>query len=154
MSGDSRSDEQNVIHDTAIVRDCEIGNRTEIWAFANLYECKVGSGCMIGPYVEVQRGAVVADNVSIQSHAFICESMEIQKDAWIGHGVMTINNRYPPGDPPWEDLIVGEGAVIGSNATLFPVNIGENAIIGAGAVVTEDVPADETVVGNPAQPIS
>jgi maltose O-acetyltransferase len=33
------------------------------------------------------------------------------------------------------------------------LEIGENAVVGAGAVVTQNVEAGETVVGNPAKPI-
>jgi len=47
--------------------------------------------------------------------------------------------------------VVGERVRIGSNATILPVSIGDGAIIGAGAVVTKDVPAGETWVGNPAK---
>jgi acetyltransferase-like isoleucine patch superfamily enzyme len=79
--------------------------------------------------------------------------MTVQDDAWFGHGVMTVNNLYPPGEPPWDSLEIGPGAVIGTNATLLPVEIGENSTVGAGAVVVEDVPPNTTVVGNPARPI-
>ena len=47
--------------------------------------------------------------------------------------------------------VIGNNVRIGSNATILPVNIGDEAIIGAGAVVTKDVPAKATVYGNPAQ---
>ena len=46
-----------------------------------------------------------------------------------------------------EDVWIGGGAII-----LGGVTIGDRAIVGAGAVVTRDVPADLTVVGNPARP--
>ena len=39
---------------------------------------------------------------------------------------------------------------IGSNATILPVNIGDNVIIGAGSVVTKDVLPNSVVYGNPA----
>ena len=45
-----------------------------------------------------------------------------------------------------------QGASIGSGAVLLcDITVGEGAIVGAGSVVTEDVPANSVVVGNPAR---
>ena len=50
--------------------------------------------------------------------------------------------------------LVRKGASIGANATVLPgVTIGEGAMVGAGAVVTRDVPAGATVIGNPARKV-
>jgi acetyltransferase-like isoleucine patch superfamily enzyme len=49
------------------------------------------------------------------------------------------------------ETIIGNNVRIGSNATILPVNIGDNVIIGAGAVVTKDIPANTIVKGNPAK---
>lgn len=47
---------------------------------------------------------------------------------------------------------VGRNVWIGGGAIILPgVRIGDDALIGAGAVVTRDVPAGATVVGNPAR---
>jgi maltose O-acetyltransferase len=47
---------------------------------------------------------------------------------------------------------IGENVWIGSGAIILPgVTIGDDAIIGAGSVVTRDVPAGATVMGNPAR---
>ena len=47
---------------------------------------------------------------------------------------------------------IGNGVVIGADAiVLGDINVHDNARIGAGAVVTKTVPANSTVVGNPAR---
>ena len=49
---------------------------------------------------------------------------------------------------------MGGGVRIGAYAIILGnIEIGENAVIGAGAVVTKSVPANVTVVGNPAHVI-
>ena len=137
--------------------DCRIGTDTKVWHYANLYHCTIGSGCTIGAYVEVAKGVVVGNSVTISSHSYLCELVTVEDDVFLGHGVMTINDIYPPSrkrtgtTSEWKRTRIGRGAVIGSNATLFPVRIGENAVVAAGAVVTKDVPPNTTVAGNPAR---
>jgi acetyltransferase-like isoleucine patch superfamily enzyme len=79
---------------------------------------------------------------------------------------MFINDLYPRAtaadgalqtEKDWkvEPTLIRRGASIGSNATILArVTVGENAIVGAGSVVTRNVPANTTVAGNPAKPIS
>jgi len=81
----------------------------------------------------------------------IGETAEIGDDVLMYHGVTLGGNsmRREKRHPTLED-----GVTIGANATLIgDVTIGEGATVGAGAVVVEDVPADATVVGNPARVI-
>ena len=40
------------------IRDVEFGNKVSIVEPVNLYECKIGNGCFIGPFVEIQRGVI------------------------------------------------------------------------------------------------
>lgn len=50
---------------------------------------------------------------------------------------------------------IGSDVWIGGGAILLPgITVGDGAIIGAGSVVTRDVAAGATVVGNPAKPLS
>ncbi|MET0292557.1 MAG: DapH/DapD/GlmU-related protein, partial [Steroidobacteraceae bacterium] len=50
-------------------------------------------------------------------------------------------------------IVIGRNVWIGAGALVLPgVTIGDDALIGAGSVVTRDVPAGTTVVGNPARP--
>jgi maltose O-acetyltransferase len=49
-------------------------------------------------------------------------------------------------------ISIGRNVWIGGGAIILPgVTIGDHAIIGAGSVVTRDVPAGATAVGNPAR---
>ena len=146
-----------------IAPDVKLGRNVRFAGYANLYGCQIGDDCMIGPFVEIQRGAVVGNRVKIQSHAFVCTGVTIGDEAFIGHGVMFINDRLPRAttaegkvknadDWKCEPTVVGNGASIGSNATILcGVTIGERALVGAGAVVTKDVPKGAVVAGNPAR---
>jgi acetyltransferase-like isoleucine patch superfamily enzyme len=139
----------------SVVQDCEIGSGTKIWRFVNMYGASIGEDSMVGSFVEIQRNVVVGDRSSIQTHSFLCSKVSIGDDVFVGHGAKFINDPDPPsGDPElWEETTVHDDAVIGTNATLLPVDVGENAMVGAGAVVVDDVPPDAIVAGNPASVI-
>lgn len=131
-----------------------VGKRTKLWRYVNLYGCTIGDDCMIGTYVEIQSGVTVGNKVLIQSHTFVCEGVTIEDEVFIGHGVMFINDKYPHAIGDWKLLktVIKKGASIGSNATILGgITIGEGALVGAGSVVTKDVPAYTVVAGNPAK---
>jgi len=149
------------IAESALVReDVIIGEGTKIWNFANVYGCEMGKNCKIGPYVEIQNNVKIGNNVTISSHSFLCSLVTIEDDIFIGHGIMTINDLFPPSwkrtgtDKHWKKTLIKKGAIIGSNVTLFPVTIGEYAFVGAGSVVKKDVAPYSVVVGNPAKEIA
>ena len=145
--------------------DVVLGNGVQLFGFCNLYGCEIGDETKIGTFVEIQRGAKIGARCKISSHSFICEGVTIEDGVFIGHGVIFVNDHDPKAvnldgslqtDDDWEcqRTLVKRGASIGSGATLLGgITIGENALVGAGSVVTTDVPADSTVVGNPARVI-
>jgi UDP-2-acetamido-3-amino-2,3-dideoxy-glucuronate N-acetyltransferase len=145
-----------------LIDDVAFGTGVVVHSFTNLYGCRIGNRTRIGTFVEVQRGAAVGADCKIQSHTFICDGVTIGDAVFVGHGVTFINDRHPRAvnahgalqtDADWEltETAVEEGASIGSGATILcGVRIGARARVGAGAVVTKDVPAGATVVGNPA----
>ena len=142
------------------VRDVEFGMRVRIIEPCNLYGCKIGDDCFIGPFSEIQKGAVVGARTRVQSLSFICELVTIGEDCFVGHGVMFINDTFSTGGPSggrkevWRSTVIGNRVSIGSNATILPVRIVDNVVIGAGAVVTRDIIAPGTYAGNPARRIA
>lgn len=146
-----------------LIEGVDFGENVVVYAFVNLYGCRIGDNTRVGPFVEIQRGAVVGADCKIQSHAFICDGVEIQDRVFVGHGVLFVNDKRPrattaegalQAEGDWElvPTVVERGASLGSGAVVLAgIRIGEGALVGAGAVVTRDVPPGETVVGNPAR---
>lgn len=145
--------EGTVVEAFSVLQDCTIGEDCHIWRFTNLYGTEIGDECMIGSMVEIQEDSTIGDRCRIQSHSFICSLVTIEDDVFVSHGAKFVNDRRPPsGDrEEWEESIVRQGASIGTNATIMPVEVGENALVGAGAVVLDDVPPNAIVAGNPAE---
>lgn len=136
-----------------MIKDSSIGKNVKIMPFVNLYECEVGDDSFIGPFVEIQKGVKIGKNVRVQSHSFLCTGVIVEDNVFIGHGVMFVNDLYPPqfDETKWKGTIVRKGSSIGNNSTILPVEIGENAIVGAGSTVTKDVLPNAIVAGNPAR---
>ncbi|QPC91203.1 sugar O-acetyltransferase [Mesorhizobium sp. INR15] len=87
---------------------------------------RIGTATLLGPNVQIYCAEHHRDAVGRKAGLEIAKPVEIGDNAWIG----------------------------GSAIILGGVRIGDGAIVGAGAVVTRDVPANATVVGNPARPIA
>ncbi|MBS0436391.1 MAG: N-acetyltransferase [Proteobacteria bacterium] len=141
----------------ASVRDVRFGADVLVVEPANLYECEIGDGCFIGPFVEIQRGVVIGARTKVQSHSFVCELVTVGEDCFIGHGVKFVNDLFATGGPArgdrslWRSTRIGNRVSIGSGAVILPVNICDGAVIGAGAVVTRDIESPGIYAGSPAR---
>jgi acetyltransferase-like isoleucine patch superfamily enzyme len=141
----------------ARIVDTEFGTGVKIVEPVNIYGCRIGDDCFIGPFVEIQKGVVIGNRTKVQSHSFICELVTIGADCFIGHGVMFINDLFSSGGPAggdktqWKTTTIGHHVSIGSNATILPVSICDEVVIGAGAVVTKSISEPGTYAGNPAR---
>jgi UDP-2-acetamido-3-amino-2,3-dideoxy-glucuronate N-acetyltransferase len=143
--------------------DVVLGKNVKIADFTNLYGCTIGDGTKVGAFVEIQKGVSIGKNCKISSHSFICEGVTIKDNVFVGHNVAFVNDKYPRAtkadgslqtEQDWDVVptLVEKGASIGSSATILcGVTIGAGAMVGAGSVVTRDIPAWETWVGNPAR---
>jgi acetyltransferase-like isoleucine patch superfamily enzyme len=141
------------------IQNVLFGENVKIVNPVNIYNCKIGSDCFIGPFVEIQQGSVIGDNCRVQSHTFICDLVEIGENSFIGHGVMFINDSFSNGGPArgdrklYKPTTIGKNVSIGSNSTILPVFICDNVVIGAGSVVTKDIFEPGKYAGNPAKKI-
>jgi acetyltransferase-like isoleucine patch superfamily enzyme len=135
----------------------QFGDNIKIVEPVNIYGCKIGDNCFIGPFVEIQKSVRIGKNTKIQSHSFVCELVSIGEHCFIGHGVMFINDLFSEGSPAggdqskWKHTNIGNHVSIGSNATILPVTICDNVVIGAGAVITKNIIEPGTYIGNPAR---
>lgn len=149
----------------AIADDVVIGEGTRLSRFINLYGCTIGDDSMIGPFVEIQRGATIGSRCKVSSHTFICEGVSIGDRCFIGHGVMFTNDKTPratnaKGEPQSADdwtmvqTLIEDDVSIGTGAIVLPgITIGRGAMVGAGATVTRDVAPLTLVVGAPAREV-
>ena len=139
------------------IRNVEFGQNVTVVQPSNLYDCRIGDDCFIGPFVEIQKRVTVGNRCRIQSHAFLCELVTIGDDCFISHGAMFINDLFASGGPArgdqskWKSTRIGNRVSIGTNATILPVNICDDVVIGAGSVVTKDVTEPGLYCGNPAR---
>jgi acetyltransferase-like isoleucine patch superfamily enzyme len=116
-------------------------------------ETRIGARVSLGTGTIVEHHVVLGDGVRLHSRCFVPEFSVIEDGAWLGPGVTVTNARFPNRADTKDNLegvTVGAGAVVGAGVVLLPgVRLGEGCLIGAGAVVTRDVAAGVTVVGNP-----
>lgn len=123
-----------------------VGERTGI---RPPFHCDYGVNIHLGSGVFLNFDCVILDVVAVR----------IGDGTEIGPGTHIYTADHPR-DPEVRRLglefgrpvTIGRNVWIGGKAILLPgITIGDDAVIGAGAVVTRDVPAGATAMGNPAR---
>ena len=146
-----------------ILRDARIGNQCKLFASV-IEQATLEDHVDIGPFGHLRKGAHLLDGVHMGNfgevknatlgpgvkigHFSYIGDATIKKNVNIGAGTITCNydgvNKH--------HTTIEEDVFIGSDTMLVaPLHIGKGARTGAGAVVTEDVAENDTVVGVPAR---
>ena len=120
----------------------------------------------------IASNALQYDNITMDKGSIICGFVHLTSNIKIGKGFHANIYSYIAHDCVIGDFVtfaprvscngnvhiedhayIGTGAVLRQGTPDKPLIIGKGAIVGMGAVVTKDVPAGVTVVGNPARPL-
>ena len=111
-----------------------------------LDDVQIGVGAILCPFV------TVTSNIQIGKHFHANLYSYVEHDCVIGDYVTFAPAVKCNGNIVIEDhAYIGAGAIIKQGRPGQPLLIGKGAVVGMGAVVTKDVPAGATVVGNPAR---
>lgn len=135
----------------------------EVHGLLSEHFAKVGAGVVVRPpfYCDYGYNIELGSNVFMNFNCVILDicTVSIGDDCQIGPGVQIYAADHPR-DPALrrsglengKPVKIGRNVWIGGGAIIVPgVTVGDDAIIAAGAVVTRDVPAGATVMGNPAR---
>lgn len=97
----------------------------------------IGKNVCVNAFAKVGRGAILNTACIIEHECELDDYVHIAPNATLAGNVT-----------------VGRGTFVGAGAVIKQgVKIGENVIIGAGSIVLNDIPDNETWVGNPAKRI-
>ena len=147
----------------AMVRDCVIGDETEINA-SQVNESTIGSRTHVGPFAYVRPGCTIGDDIKVGDfvevkNSSIGDGTKISHLTYVGDsdvgrhvnfGCGTVTTNYD-GVKKYR-CTIGDSAFIGCNTNLVaPVTVGEGSYIAAGATITKDVPADALAVARARQ---
>ena len=148
----------------SVIRDCEIGDDTEVLSHCVLDGAKVGARVRIGPYARIRPETELADEVHIgnfvevkksrfgkhskANHLAYIGDAKVGERVNIGAGAITCNYD----GTAKHTTVIEDGAFVGTNATLVaPVTIGAGAYIAAGSTISKNAPPGELSIARARQ---
>jgi len=107
---------------------------------------EIESGAILSPFSMITANAKIGKFFHANIYSYVAH------DCVIGDYVTFAPNVHCNGNVIVEDhAYIGTGALLKQGTKDKPLRIGRGAVVGMGAVVTKDVAAGVTVVGNPAK---
>jgi bifunctional UDP-N-acetylglucosamine pyrophosphorylase/glucosamine-1-phosphate N-acetyltransferase len=136
-----------------VIRNCEIGDDTEVFANCVLDSSVIGPQCIIGPFARTRPTSTLGQGVHIGNFVEV-------KNAQMGNNSKANHLAYVGDATLGERVNIGAGTIIanydgvnkhhttikndvhtGSNSVLVaPITVGEGATIAAGSTVIKEVP--------------
>jgi bifunctional UDP-N-acetylglucosamine pyrophosphorylase/glucosamine-1-phosphate N-acetyltransferase len=147
-----------------LIRDCEIGDDTEVLAQCVLDGAKIGAKVRIGPFARIRPGTALADEAHVgnfvevknsrigkgskANHLAYVGDAKVGDQVNIGAGVITCNYD----GAAKHTTVIEDGAFVGSDVTLVaPVTVGAGAYIAAGSTITKNAPAGQLTLARARQ---
>ncbi|ARB83200.1 MULTISPECIES: bifunctional UDP-N-acetylglucosamine diphosphorylase/glucosamine-1-phosphate N-acetyltransferase GlmU [Yersinia] len=142
-----------------VLKNCVIGDDSDISPYSVLENSRLDAGCTVGPFARLRPGAELAEGAHVGNfveikntrlgkgskagHLSYLGDAEIGSDVNIGAGTITCNydgaNKFK--------TIIGDDVFVGSDTQLVaPVTVAKGATIAAGTTVTRDIAEDELVL--------
>lgn len=157
---DTAVDERHV---TLAIADCEVRSRihdqlsrdgNKIWNIRAenavvLDDVELAEGAILCPFVTLTSNIKIGRSFHANIYSYIAHDCLIGDFVTFAPGVKCNGNVHIQ-----DNVYVGTGAIIKQGKPERPIIIESGAVIGMGAVVTKSVSAGETVIGNPAKPLS
>ncbi len=110
-----------------------------------------GEGFQIGTFADIQGHCRIGHHVRTQSSVTIGHGSAIGNFVWLYPGVLLTNDPNPPSTQIC-GVAIEDYVVIAVKSTLLPgVRIGRGSFVAAHSLVTQDMPPDSVVSGNPAK---
>ena len=141
---------------TTIYSDVTVGDNVSFGHNATVREnVTIGVRSKVGTNVVVDGSTRIGSRVSIQTGVYVCTYSIVEDGVFLGPCCVFTNDKFVAQKPyKLVGPTVKKGASIGANALLFPgVVVGEGAVVGSQAMVNTDVPPRTIFVGIPARKI-
>ena len=159
LEGKVRLGDRVKVGANCVLRDCEIGDDSEVRVNSLIEGSVAGSQCVIGPFARLRPGTRLADGVHVgnfvevknselgagskANHLTYLGDTTLGAQVNVGAGTVTCNydgvNKFR--------TTIGDRAFIGSGTMLVaPVSVGADATIGAGSTITKPAPAGKLTI--------